>query len=285
MSCLPRCPPAATGRTDRPNAMVPFFMSMSVIVKCSREEHAEIADLLRTLWRFRFGSEGADGPSPTTEPRTPRPASTAGDVKANDSHQAAGRTRIHQLLKALNELKTAPGELSALSAMKELNELQITPGELSVLSASGRNREQAATTPDIEIVVTEAKRVIELSGTTHFEIRLANHGAKTVTNLKLTAWLSPNLEFDSVTGMPESASTAITESKHILKFSRIETLEPGKVMVFGIHVKAVGETPRLATCEVSVVDDDMRDPIADMAGVKVMARPPASRGSAARNTR
>ena len=133
-----------------------------------------------------------------------------------------------------------------------------------------------ATTPDIEIVVTEAKRVIELSGTTMFEIRLTNHVAKAVTNLQLTARLSRNLEFDSVTGMPQSVSPAITESKHIVKFSQIEKLEPGKVMVFGIHVKAVGETPRLATCEVSVVHDELHDPIADMAAVKVIAGPPGT---------
>ena len=67
--------------------------------------------------------------------------------------------------------------------------------------------------------------------------------------------------------------------------AKIEKLEAGKVMVFGVNVKAVVQTPRLATCEVSVVHDELRDPIADIAGVKVMAGPPASLGSAERNIR
>jgi Domain of unknown function DUF11 len=175
--------------------------------------------------------------------------------------------------------------LSALSAIKELNEMNIAPGELSASSTIGLNREQLATAPDVDIVVTEAKRVIELSGTAMFEIRLANHGAKAATNLQLTARLSHNLEFLSVAGKPESVSIAVTESKQIFKFSPIEKLEPGTVMVFVVRVKAVGETPKLAMCEVSVVHDDLRDPIADMAGVKVMAGPPASRGAVDRNTR
>ena len=40
--------------------------------------------MLRTLRRLKGGSEGADGPSATTGPRTPRPASTRGRVKPKD---------------------------------------------------------------------------------------------------------------------------------------------------------------------------------------------------------
>ena len=51
----------------------------------------------------------------------------------------------------------------------------------------------------------------------------------------------------------------INQSKHALSFSRIEKLEPGKVMVFGFYVKAVGETPKLATCKAVVSHDDRPD--------------------------
>jgi RNA polymerase sigma factor (sigma-70 family) len=255
----PKVSTRATDRGNRQNAMVPFFLSISLIIKCPEETHAEVADLLRALRRLKFGSEREDKPLTANELRRTQPASSAAEVEKLHSSQADRRKRIDQLLK----------ELRLLNA----------PGDSSVLEANAVKREHVANAPDVDVVVSESKRVIGVSGTTMFEIGLANHGTKAATNLMLAAELSRNLEFQAVAGTPKGVDVAVSQSKDALKFSQIDKLEPGKVMVFGFYVKAVGATPRLATCKAVVTHDDLPDTIEDVAGVKVMTRLPAALGS------
>ena len=49
--------------------------------------------------------------------------------------------------------------------------------------------------PDVDLVVSESKRVVDVGGTTTFQIRLRNYGTKDATNLLVTANLSKNLKF------------------------------------------------------------------------------------------
>ena len=58
-------------------------------------------------------------------------------------------------------------------------------------------------------------------------------------------------------------------AKNEAKFEQISKLGPGKEMFLWIAVKVVGESPRLATCRVSVLHDDQTEKFEDMAGVKV----------------
>ena len=96
------------------NAMVPFFLSVSLIIKGSEDVHQNVANLLRGLRRLRYGVKGDNAPSvarPTAQPvgepvnANPAPASTAGPTK-----------RIDQLLDALREevrkLEPAPADAS-----------------------------------------------------------------------------------------------------------------------------------------------------------------------------
>ncbi len=55
----PRSSRYENAASDPQNAMVPFFLSVSLIVKCSPEVHQEVADLLRFLRRLKDADEEA----------------------------------------------------------------------------------------------------------------------------------------------------------------------------------------------------------------------------------
>ena len=46
---------------------------------------------------------------------------------------------------------------------------------------------------DVDLVVRERRRVVDVDGTTTFQIRLRNYGTKEATKLQVTAKLSDNL--------------------------------------------------------------------------------------------
>jgi hypothetical protein len=81
--------------------------------------------------------------------------------------------------------------------------------------------------------------------------------------------LSKNLEFVDAGGGSKDVKVARQPQDNKVKFDEIPKLGPGKEMVLGILVRAVGEDPKLATCKVSVIHDDLTDRFEDMAGVKV----------------
>ncbi len=123
--------------------------------------------------------------------------------------------------------------------------------------------------PDVDLVVSEAKRVLDDGGTTTFQIRLRNYGTKEATNLLVTAKLSKNLKVESAGGGSKDVKVAVQPQDNEVKFDEITKLGPGKEMVLGILVRVVGEDPKLATCKVSVRHDDLTDNFEDMAGVTV----------------
>ena len=57
-----------------------------------------------------------------------------------------------------------------------------------------------------------------------------------------------------------------------MKFVQIDKLGPNKEMILGVLVHVTGEDPKLATCRVSVIHDDLTDKFEDMAGVKVTSQ-------------
>src|SRR5262249_42224953 len=161
------------GPADQKNAMVPFFLSISLIIKCSADEHDDIAHLLRCLRRLKdpWGDVEEEGRHVVL----PKP-NRAADRNTNDQRtqaEADPQNRINQLAKKVNELALDPG----------------SPIEPEV---SANKRTKVADMPDVDVLVSERTRIIGVSGTTMFEIQLANFGAKPATNLVLTADLSSN---------------------------------------------------------------------------------------------
>ena len=123
--------------------------------------------------------------------------------------------------------------------------------------------------PDVDLVVSESKRVLDVGGTTTFQIRLRNYGTKDATNLQVTANLSNNLEVVNAGGGSTDVKVARSPDKHAVKFDEINKLGPGKELILGVLVRVVGDEPRLATCRVFVTHDDLTERFEDMAGVKV----------------
>jgi uncharacterized repeat protein (TIGR01451 family) len=120
--------------------------------------------------------------------------------------------------------------------------------------------------PDVDLVVRERRRVVDVDGTTTFQIRLRNYGTKEAVGLKVWAKLSDNLEVTDTAGGPEAF-----RKDDMLKFQLIPRLGPGKEMTFAIKVKVTKSQPKIGTCRVFLLHDDLNptEALEDMAGVKV----------------
>jgi RNA polymerase sigma factor (sigma-70 family) len=148
------------------------------------------------------------------------------------------------------------------------------PGDQPATQTQDSAKTGVPTTPDVDVTVSESKRVISPQGTTTFEIRVANHGTGEATNLRLAVNLSPNLNFHGLVGGPNGVNVAVNGKKDIIMFDQIPTLAPGKVMVFAIKALALSAKPKLATCKATVAHDGLTEELEDMACVKVTTRMP-----------
>ena len=122
---------------------------------------------------------------------------------------------------------------------------------------------------DVDLVVSEPKRVLDVDGMTTFKIRLRNYGTKDATNIQVTATLSDDLEFQDGGGGSKDVKIGVSKDKHQVSFTQIKKLGPGKEIVLGILVQVVGDQPKLATCKVVMWHDELPDKFEDMATVKV----------------
>ncbi len=120
--------------------------------------------------------------------------------------------------------------------------------------------------PDVDLVVRERRRVVDVDGTTTFQIRLRNYGTKEATRLQIRATLSDNLLVTDTAGGPEGES--LRKDRDVL-FPLIPRLGNGKEMTLAIKVKVTKSQPKIGTCRVFLTHDDLNEPLEDMAGVKV----------------
>ncbi len=120
--------------------------------------------------------------------------------------------------------------------------------------------------PDVDLVVKERRRVVDVDGTTTFQVRLRNYGTKEATGLHIWAKLSDNFKVTETAGGPEGVSQFKDGN---LELPRVERLGQGKEMVLGIKVKVVKSQPKVGTCRVFLQHDDLTEPLEDMAAVKV----------------
>jgi uncharacterized repeat protein (TIGR01451 family) len=146
------------------------------------------------------------------------------------------------------------------------------------LKAWGVHRTEVFGMPDVDLVVSERQRVVDVGGKTTFQIWLRNYGTKEATRIQVKAKLSKNLEVAKYSG-PTDQDAQWSQEEGLLVFPLIEKLGPGKQMQLGIEVKVVGDEPKTATCRVEVVHDDLTEKFEDMASIKVMtARRAAATG-------
>jgi uncharacterized repeat protein (TIGR01451 family) len=146
------------------------------------------------------------------------------------------------------------------------------------LKSWDRHETEVMGMPDVDLVVSESKRVLDVGGTTTFQIRLRNYGTKEATNLLVSANLSKNLQVEKAGGGNRDLKVAMSNEKDAITFGAIDKLGPGKEIVLGILVRVVGDEPRLATCRVFVTHDDLTEKFEDMAGVKVTSTRRAAAG-------
>jgi RNA polymerase sigma factor (sigma-70 family) len=141
----------------------------------------------------------------------------------------------------------------------------------SGLEAREREAIDVAGIADVDLVVSERKRVLAIGGQTTFQIRLRNYGTKDATHLVVKAKLSPNLEFVKAGGRSQDFDVKHIPQENAVMFQRIDKLGPSKEIVLGVVAKVTGRDPKLATCRASVIHDDLPDGNAfeDMAGVRV----------------
>ncbi len=128
--------------------------------------------------------------------------------------------------------------------------------------------------PDVDLVVSERLRVVDVGGKTTFQIRLRNYGTKEATNILLTATLSKNLKAMEVAGCPEGITGETTGNQVIFVDEQgkgIKSLGPQKELLMGIVVEVTGDDPEVAICRVTATHDGSSGPpLEDQARVKVM---------------
>src|SRR5262249_23242937 len=137
------------------------------------------------------------------------------------------------------------------------------------LKAWGVHRTEVFGMPDVDLVVSESQRVVDVGGKTIFKIRLRNYGTKEATRIQVTAKLSKNLDVTHYSG-PTDQDAKWSPEEGVLVFPLIEKLGPGKEMLLGIDVQVVADEPKLAPWRVDVLHDDLTETFEDMPGSKVM---------------
>ena len=110
----------------------------------------------------------------------------------------------------------------------------------NALSLKDRKITDVQGMPDVDLVVRERRRVVDVDGTTTFQIRLRNYGTKEATRLQVKAKLSENLDVTDTAGGPEGVSH---RKGDLLVFPLIDRLGPGKEMTLAIKVKVTKPQP------------------------------------------
>ncbi len=119
---------------------------------------------------------------------------------------------------------------------------------------------------DVDLVVRERRRVVDVDSTTTFQIRLRNYGTKEATGLHVSAKLSDNFKVIETSGLPEGTSDL---KDGLLKMPDISRLGPGKEMILGVKVKVVKAQPKFGTCRVYLQHQDLTEPLEDMSAVEI----------------
>ena len=81
------------------------------------------------------------------------------------------------------------------------------------LKANERKMTDVVGIADVDLVVSESKRVVDVGGQTTFQIRLRNYGTKDATHLLVTANLSPNLKFEKAGGGSQDVQVTLQRKR------------------------------------------------------------------------
>ncbi len=122
--------------------------------------------------------------------------------------------------------------------------------------------------PDVDLVVSENKRVVDVGGQTTFLITLRNYGTKDATSLSVIARLSPNLKYVDAGAKANDVKINGSEKGDTVTFD-IPKLAAAKEMALGVLVQVQSGDPKQGTCKVSVTHDELAEPFVDMASIRI----------------
>ena len=140
----------------------------------------------------------------------------------------------------------------------------------------GLNAKEMTTTnvdalADLDLEITEDRRVIDVDQVTTFTISVKNKGSKAATQILLSGRHSPEVKVIKTAGTEEPARYKQDAAGKTVNgefvFPQIERLEVGKEIVLGIQVQAL--KTGLATCRIFVTHDEVEQPVEDMEKVRV----------------
>ena len=125
---------------------------------------------------------------------------------------------------------------------------------------------------DLDIYVTEKRRVVDEGNETTFIIRLENRGTKEASNVSVAAEVSKNLQPTETSGGPEGESSQSKDGSQI-NFPIIDRIGPGAYVLLGVKVKVKNVADGIGTCTVIVKHNDLEPNavLKGMANVKVAA--------------
>ncbi|MDG3004225.1 DUF11 domain-containing protein [Paludisphaera mucosa] len=121
---------------------------------------------------------------------------------------------------------------------------------------------------DVDIVVQERRRVVDVGNETTFLVKLHNYGTKEAVNVDVNAAVSPNLQITETSGGPEGESKGPADGSQV-SFPKIDRLGPNASVTLGIKVKAKNLGDGIGVCTVSVKHNDLTTELKGMANVKV----------------
>jgi uncharacterized repeat protein (TIGR01451 family) len=136
------------------------------------------------------------------------------------------------------------------------------------ITAQDRRHTEVMGMPDVDLVVSENKRAIDVGGETTFLITLRNYGTKDASNLAVLAKLSPNLICVEAGTKATDAKIRKTEKGDQVAFE-IPKLGAGKELLLGVQVRVQSGDSKQATCNVSITHDELSEPFNDMASIRV----------------
>ncbi|WP_406697333.1 sigma-70 family RNA polymerase sigma factor [Singulisphaera sp. Ch08] len=124
---------------------------------------------------------------------------------------------------------------------------------------------------DLDLGITEDRRVIDVNQLTTFTVRVRNKGSNDARNVIISVKNSANVTVTKTAGTEEPARFKRNNSGKPIEgeihFPPIPRLKPGQENVLGIQVKAL--EPGTATCRVFLSHDDADQPLEAMATLRV----------------
>ncbi|MDR3637685.1 MAG: hypothetical protein P4L84_28015 [Isosphaeraceae bacterium] len=121
---------------------------------------------------------------------------------------------------------------------------------------------------DLDLEVTEKRRVVDVGDTAVFQVKITNRGTKEATHLLIRGFLSNNLLAKEV-DVENNGDVQFNDKTGEVVFPQIERLGSGKETTLSVKVQALPK-PGLATFRVELMHDDLGNgKIEDMGSFRV----------------